>query len=278
MTNIIKLKPLTPVAQLHLYLAWGCPFCHRILAALAVTGFANQISLTWTKNIKPDAGWEFNPLEEPLFSANSLQSLYQQLEPEKEQRYSVPLLVDKKSKTILSNESTDIVRLVSFGFNGKLIPSIELAPNEHLEKIDSKNKWLHEQINRAVYLVGFATEQQNYQSKLIALFNALDEIEIYLSEHLYLVGNQLTESDLFLLATLDRFDTIYYELFRCNLRHIADYPFLSEYHSRLKSIDSLHSTYQELLTVEHYFLSTMHVRGEIRDLNPSKKIPARYLS
>jgi putative glutathione S-transferase len=277
MSNSIKLIPITTETQLHLYLAWGCPFCHRVLAALAVSGLQEKLSITWTKNIKADAGWEFNRLEEPLFNAKSLQSLYQQLEPEKKQRYSVPLLVDKKSLTILSNESSEIVRFISFGFNNRYRTDKELVPVEHLQMIDKKNQWLHERVNRAVYLIGFATEQSDYEKKLAGLFDALDEIESYLSEHSYLVGGQLTESDLFLLATLERFDTIYFWLFRCNLRRIADYPFLSEYHKRIKNIGSLDSTYQEQLTVEHYFLSTMHVRGEIRDLNPSKKIPARYI-
>jgi putative glutathione S-transferase len=110
MSNFIKLIPNTADTQLHLYLAWACAFCHRVLATLAINGLQEKLSITWTKNIKPDAGWEFNRLEEPLFNAKSLQSLYQRLEPEKEQRYSVPLLVDKKSMTILSNESTEIVR------------------------------------------------------------------------------------------------------------------------------------------------------------------------
>ena len=262
--------------QLHLYLAWGCPFCHRILASLAITKLDDNISITWMENIKGEAGWKMCFIEDPLFNSDSLKAVYQQLEPTVEHRYSVPLLVDKKNNLLLSTSSPEIVRYVAKGFDDSFSVAYDLIPNKLIKDIDEMNQWLHDKINRAVYLVGFATQQSDYEYKLNALFKALDELEERLKKQLFLFGNQLTESDLYLLATLERFDNIYFCLFKCSLKRIADYPALFRYHNQLRGMESLASTFQPLLTKEHYFMSTMHVLGEARELNPSKIIPIDY--
>lgn len=264
--------------QLHLYLAWGCPFCHRILAVLAITKLENNISITWMENIKGEAGWKMNFLNEPLFSSDSLKTVYQQLEPTVKHRYSVPLLVDKKNNILLSTSSLEIARYITKGFDGTFPVAYDLLPNALIKDIDEMNLWLHDKINRAVYLVGFATEQPEYEYKLNALFKALDELEKRLKKQLFLFSDQLTESDLYLLATLERFDNIYFCLFKCSLKRIADYPALFRYHKQLRGMKSLASTFQPVLTKEHYFMSTMHVLGEARELNPSKIIPVDYYS
>jgi putative glutathione S-transferase len=274
-----KLNTFTSIRnnrQLHLYLAWGCPFCHRILAALAITKLDDNISITWMENIKGEAGWKMNFIEDPLFNSDSLKAVYQQLEPTVEHRYSVPLLVDKKNNLLLSTSSPEIVRYVAKGFDDAFSVAYDLIPNKLIKEIDEMNQWLHEKINRAVYLVGFATEQSDYEYKLNKLFKTLDELEERLKKQLFLFGNQLTESDLYLLATLERFDNIYFCLFKCSLKRIADYPALFRYHNQLRGIESLASTFQPVLTKEHYFMSTMHVLGEARELNPSKVIPIDY--
>jgi putative glutathione S-transferase len=262
--------------QLHLYLAWGCPFCHRILASLAITKLDDKISITWMENIKGEAGWKMYFTEDPLFNSDSLKAVYQQLEPTVEHRYSVPLLVDKKNNLLLSTSSPEIVRYVAKGFDDAFSVAYDLIPNKLIKDIDEMNQWLHDKINRAVYLVGFATQQSDYEYKLNELFKALDELEERLKKQLFLFGNQLTESDLYLLATLERFDNIYFCLFKCSLKRIADYPALFRYHNQLRGMESLASTFQPVLTKEHYFMSTMHVLGEARELNPSKIIPIDY--
>jgi putative glutathione S-transferase len=162
--------------QLHLYLAWGCPFCHRILAALAITKLEDNISITWMENIKGEAGWKMYFLDEPLFNSDSLKAVYQQLEPTVEHRYSVPLLVDKKNNILLSTSSSEIVRYITKGFDGTFSVAYDLLPNKFIKDIDEMNQWLHDKINRAVYLVGFATQQPDYEEKLNELFKALDEL------------------------------------------------------------------------------------------------------
>jgi len=263
-------------SQLHLYLAWACPFCHRILAALAITKLEAYISITWMENTKDEAGWKINPAEEPLFNVDSLKTVYQQLAPAVEHSYSVPLLVDKKNNILVSSSSADIVRYITKGFDDTYTVAYNLMPNQLDEAINEMNRWLHDKINRAVYLVAFATEQSDYEDKLNELFKALDKLERQLTEQSYLFGNQLTESDLYLLATLERFDNIYFHLFKCSLKRIADYPALSRYLNHLRNIGSLATSYQAALTKEHYFISTMHVLGQARELNPSKIIPIDY--
>jgi len=270
MTINVTLKETENDTQLHLYLAWGCPFCHRVSAAIAVLGLNHLFTVTWMNNVKPDSGWKITAEEEPLFNASTLDILYQKLGADKNQARSVPLLVNKVKSEILSTESTEIVRFISTGLNGLITPHIELAPEQFLQNINNKNEWLHGNVNRAVYLVGFATEESDYQNKLTHLFEALDEIEDHLNNNAFLIGHQLTESDLFLLATLERFDSIYYTLFRCNLRYIKDYPNLHSYHQRIRQISSLKKTYNNSLTLEHYSLSTMHVNGKIRHLSRNK--------
>ena len=262
--------------QLHLYLAWGCPFCHRILASLAITKLDDNITITWMENIKGEAGWKMYFIEDPLFNSDSLKAVYQQLEPTVEHRYSVPLLVDKKNNLLLSTNSAEIVRYVAKGFDDAFSVAYDLIPNKLIKDIDEMNQWLHDKINRAVYLVGFATQQSDYEYKLYELFKALDELEEQLKKQLFLFGDQLTESDLYLLATLERFDNIYFCLFKCSLKRITDYPALFRYHNQLRGMESLASTFQPVLTKEHYFMSTMHVLGEARELNPSKIIPIDY--
>lgn len=274
--NINTFTSMRNDRQLHLYLAWGCPFCHRILASLAITKLYDNISITWMENIKGEAGWKMCFIEDPLFNSDSLKAVYQQLEPTVEHRYSVPLLVDKKNKLLLSTSSAEIVRYVAKGFDDAFSVAYDLIPNKLIKDIDEMNQWLHDKINRAVYLVGFATQQSDYEYKLNELFKALDELEERLKKQLFLFSDQLTESDLYLLATLERFDNIYFCLFKCSLKRIADYPALFRYHNQLRGMESLASTFQPELTKEHYFMSTMHVLGEARELNPSKIIPIDY--
>ena len=259
--------------QLHLYLAWGCPFCHRVLATLVLTGLKDHVTYTWMRNIKSEAGWEIEPGNDPLFGATFLRDIYEQLEPGAGHRPSVPLLVDLSSKTFLSSSSAEITRYFARGMNGSCSVSRELSPVELVEQIDGMNAWLHDHVNRAVYTVGFTTEQANYEEKVGKLFSSLDELESRLAAQSYLMGNTLTESDLYLLPTLERFDSVYYLLFKCSYRRVAEYPALSDYRERLRTIDGIAETYNHKCTKEHYFCSVMHVGGEVRDLNPSRLVP-----
>lgn len=263
----------TDKTMFHMYVARGCPFCHRVLATLALTGLKDQVTYTWMRNVKSEAGWEIEPGKDPLFGANFLREVYEQLEPGAGRRKSVPLLVDLSSKTLLSISSAEMTRYFARGMNGAHSVPRELSPVDLVEQIDAMNAWLHSHVNRAVYTVAFATEQADYEEKVGNLFRSLDELESRLTTQSYLLGNTLTESDLYLLATLERFDSVYYPLFKCGYRRIADYPVLSNYHERLAAIDGVAETYSHACTKEHYYRSVMHVDGQVRDLNPSRLVP-----
>lgn len=259
--------------KLHLYLAWGCPFCHRVYAAICITGLSSLVSITWTKNIKNSSGWKIGNGEDPLFGLTSIKEIYRKIAPEKSLKPSVPLLVDLEQRQFLSSESAEITRLFSSGLGGLFPVITNIAPEHLIDSIDSWNQWLHENINRRVYQVGFSTSQQDYEKNVGELFQALDSLEGILATQPFLLGEQLTESDLYLFATLIRFDSVYYPLFKCSYRRIVDYDALAGYMLRLREIEPIESSFDEYLIRQHYFCSTMHVGGEERILNPSRIIP-----
>tara|TARA_R110002072_G_scaffold170552_2_gene324280 strand:- start:229523 stop:230380 length:858 start_codon:yes stop_codon:yes gene_type:complete len=259
--------------KLHLYLAWPCPFCHRVFAALVISGLSEQVSITWMRTIKKTTGWEIAAGGDPLFGETTLKRIYEKLDPSESHPPSVPLLVDLISGKLLSANSAEITRYISTGMNDRFPVKQQLAPPQIIGDINNMNQWLHENINRAVYHVGFATKQSVYEIRVSELFNAIDMLDQRLGQQPFLMGDRLTECDLYLLATLVRFDPVYYPLFRCSYRHIADYPVLSDYLNRLCTMEGVADTYNISLNKQHYYCSVMHVDGEIRDLNPSRIIP-----
>ena len=263
----------TSDSKLHLYLAWGCPFCHRVIAALTLAGLNEQVTITWMANIKGSEGWQIRAGDDPLFAATSLRTVYEALGATKDSRPSVPLLVDISTRELLSTSSSAITRFFVRGMQGAYPVNLDLTPVHLVAKIDSTNAWLHDNVNRAVYAVGFASKQRDYETKVERLFQSLDELDQLTSDRFFLFGDAITESDLYLLATLVRFDTIYYPLFRCSYRRIADYPGLSAYLDRLLSIDGISSTFDHALNKQHYYCGVMHVGDEVLEFNPSRLVP-----
>lgn len=261
--------------QLHLYMAQGCPFCHRVVASLSLTGLADAVSVSWMQNIKDQDGWLIAQDEDPLCDARRLSGVYKALEVEGDNRASVPLLIELQTRKLLSASSADITRLITTGLAGRQAVSRNLVPQNSAAHIDQLNRWLHRRINRKVYQVGFARSQSEYQQLLVELFEDLDKLEARLAHREFLLDSGLSESDLFLFATLIRFDSVYYSLFKCSYKRIADYPALSSYLRRLCAIDAINSSYDDELIREHYFCSVMHVDGEVRQLNPSRIIPLK---
>ena len=275
------LKSIIPApvesTRLHLYAASACPFCHRVIAALELTGLSSNVSFTWMQNVKDIEGWAINPDAEPAFNEDYLSAVYERFDPKTEHRPSVPLLVDLSTKSILSTSSTEMTHYFSKGMNGTHELSVDLYPTHLSEEIDRLNGWLHDNINRAVYLVGFSRNQTDYESKVKDIFNSLDEIENRLSKQDYLFGNTLTESDLYLFATLVRFDEIYFPLFKCSYRLIKDYSALSAYLNGLLSISELGGTVNLGSFKEHYYKSVMHVGDNPLTLNPIGTVPVNML-
>ena len=266
--------PIEPSkAPFRLYAAWGCPFCHRVLAGLHLTGLADRMNITWMKDIKRDDGWEIEDDQDPLFGASLIREIYAATAPGEDHRPAVPILISESTRELVSTESPAMLRFVSTGFAGQYPTRVELCPEDLRQEINALNAWLHDRINRAVYTVGFAQQQSEYERKAYRLFEDLDAMEQRLADSDFLFGDRLTESDLFLSATLRRFDRVYSPLFRCSLKRVADYPALSSYLSRVIEQPGMSDSFSLDRTKRHYFKSLIHTNAGTLNPNPSGIVP-----
>jgi putative glutathione S-transferase len=260
-------------AAYHLYAAWGCPYSHRVLGALHAAGLADKLPVIWMKDVKREPGWEIEEGTDPAFGARYLSEVYPQADPAGDHRPAVPLLIDLANRRIVSTMSRDITRFVADGFGGFHPVRRRLNSPGTRAEIDALTPWINERINRAFYRVGFARDQESYESEACALFAGLDAMEARLAEQPYLVGEELSEADLFLFPTLARFDAIYHPIFRCSLRRIADYPALSAYLERLLADPDLAVSFDLDRAKRNYFRSVIHRLDGIYEPNPSGIIP-----
>ncbi|CRG91792.1 Glutathione S-transferase omega-like 2 [Talaromyces islandicus] len=222
-----------------LYINLGCPWAHRTNIVRSLKGLEDIIQLVKVGRGNGNIMWEFNGTDgsdekEPLYGFNYLKDLYLKVEPGYEGRYTVPLLWDKKTERIVSNESSDIIRMFYSEFDD-LLPAERredkirgLYPEHLRSEIDAMNVWVYNQINNGVYKSGFATSQEAYDANVYALFEALDRVEKHLGEpghQPYLFGDHITEADIRLYPTIVRFDVAYHPVFKCNIKMIRhDYP------------------------------------------------------
>ena len=181
-------------------------------------------------------------------------------------RVTVPVLWDKKTKTIVSNESSEIIRMFNSAFDGIGASAGDYYPRNLQGEIKKLNRLIYNTVNNGVYKAGFATTQQAYESAITPLFKTLDWLESHLAKHRYLVGNQITEADWRLFTTLVRFDPVYYGHFKCNLRRVADYTNLSGYVRDLYQQTGISST----VNMEHI---KRHYYGSHETINPTKIVP-----
>ncbi|KAH9852337.1 glutathione S-transferase [Lenzites betulinus] len=219
----------------HLYVAYACPWANRTLIVRKLKGLENIIGVTVVSPRLSEHGWPFGDVDpfpgaepDPLYNAQYIKDIYLRADPQYEGRFTVPLLWDKKTETVVNNESSEIIRILNSAFN-ELLPadqaSIDLYPEAHRAQIDEINEWVYDTVNNGVYKAGFATTQQAYEAAVVPLFDSLDRLEKILAGKDYLVGGQLTEADIRLFVTIVRFDPAYYGNFKCNLRSIRDgYP------------------------------------------------------
>ncbi len=234
--------PFTPDhGRYHLIVAWNCPWAHRTLLTRAVLGLEDAISVSTAKPARTNQGWVFDesgPFADTEFSASAAHEIYAKQSPGYTGRVTVPILWDRQSKQIVSNESADIVRMIAQTFD----PEQRLSPAQLLPQIDTWNDLIHARINNGVYRAGFARTQNAYDSAVTDLFAALDEVEKHLATHTTLVGDRLTEADLRLFPTLARFDVAYHYAFKCNLAKLTDYPNLWDYARAIYAIEGVAET------------------------------------
>jgi putative glutathione S-transferase len=250
----------------HLYVARACPWCHRTMIFRQLKRLEDVISINFVAPAMLDHGWEF-PEPDPLTGARYVYELYQQADPLYTGRATVPVLWDKETHTIVSNESSDIIRMFNSVFDEITHDLTNYYPEALAGEIDEVNARIYDTVNNGVYRAGFATRQEAYERAVRELFTSLDWIEDRLGERRYLLGDLLTEADWRLFPTLVRFDAVYYGHFKCNLRHIYEYPALWGYTRELYQLPGIAQT----VAIDEY---KAHYYGSHRNLNPTGIIPA----
>lgn len=255
----------------HLYVALICPWASRALIARKLKGLEALIGVTVVEPQLGAQGWRFGNFPgaqpDPLNNAQYLHEIYTRVAPDYSGRATVPVLWDRKTATIVSNESADIVRMFNSGFGDLADNRIDLYPAALRADIDALNESLYPRLNNGVYRAGFATTSVSYQQAFNDVFSQLDELEALLSDgRTFLLGERLTETDIRLFVTLIRFDVAYHGLFKCNLRRIRDYTLLNRY---LKSMLSV-SGVRETVNIDHIKQGYYSIKA----LNPNGIVPA----
>lgn len=254
----------------HLYVSYACPWAHRTLIYRALKGLEDIISVSVVHPLMPAESWVFG--EYPGATADTvngckkLLEVYQIAEPDFDGMVTVPVLWDKKRKTIVNNESSEIIRMFNSVFDQWGRAEIDFYPDALRDEIDTINKTVYDNINNGVYRTGFAKTQTAYEQAYDSLFAALDEIEQRLSQQRYLTGDTITEADWRLFPTLVRFDPVYVGHFKCNKKRIADYPNLWAYTRELYQYPGIAQT----VNLDHIKL---HYYASHRDINPTGIVP-----
>ena len=218
----------------HLYVSLACPWAHRTLIVRALKGLQQQISYDVVHPLMLESGWTFDSdfpaaTGDRINQKQFMHQIYTQCDPGYTGRVTVPVLWDKLNQTIVSNESSEIIRMLNSGFNEIGANELDLCPESLQVEIDQWNEFIYEPINNGVYKAGFATTQEAYDDAVVTLFDQLDRLEETLTTRRFLVTDQLTETDIRLFTTLIRFDPVYVQHFKCDRKRIAEYPALSNY-------------------------------------------------
>lgn len=249
----------------HLYVSLACPWAHRTLILRTLKGLEPHIDVTVVCPDMLGEGWQMG-LPEPLFGYTRLHQIYTHAKPDYTGRVTVPVLWDKQTQTIVSNESSEIIRMFNREFDQLTGNTIDYYPKPLRSLIDEWNEFIYPAINNGVYRCGFATTQEAYEEADEQLFSALDRVERHLETHRYLAGNQMTEADWRLFTTLIRFDAVYVGHFKCNKQRIADYPNLNGYLKELYQVEGIAQTTDFYHIKRHYYFS--HI-----SINPTQIVP-----
>jgi len=265
----IKNKPDAMFApesgRYHLYVSLACPWAHRTLILRKLKQLEEHIDVTVVCPDMLSEGWQMG-LPEPLFGHRRLHQIYTEAKSDYTGRVTVPVLWDKKHNTIVSNESSEIIRMFNSEFNQLTGNQDDYYPAGLRPLIDEWNDYIYPNINNGVYRCGFATSQEAYEEAYDNLFAALDRVDAHLATHRYLAGEQITEADWRLFTTLIRFDAVYVGHFKCNKQRIADYPHLSGYLRELYQIDGIRETVDFYHIKRHYYFSH-------KTINPTQIVP-----
>jgi putative glutathione S-transferase len=254
----------------HLYVALSCPWAHRTVILRKLKGLDDAVSMSVVEPVQHESGWEFGngpgATPDTVNGKALLAEVYLIADPHFTGRVSVPALWDKQRRTIVNNESAEIIRMFNSAFDRFTNVTTDYYPQELRAEIDAINQRVYENVNNGVYRAGFATAQAAYEEAFHGVFTVLDEIEARLSRQRYLAGSRITEADWRLFTTLIRFDAVYYGHFKCNLRRIIDYPNLSNYLRDLYQVPGVAETVNMDHIKRHYY-------GSQRKVNPTGIVP-----
>ncbi len=243
----------------HLYVSLACPWAHRTLIYRKLKGLEKMIDLSVVNPYMRENGWTFQPHEgviaDPIHNADFMHQIYTKAKPDYTGRVTVPVLWDKQTNTIVSNESAEIIRMFNRAFDDVGAIPLDLYPEHLQQQIDELNDFIYPKINNGVYKAGFATKQEVYQQAVHELFDALDKIDVILQKQRYLTGDTITEADWRLFTTLVRFDAVYVGHFKCNLKRIVDYPNIWGYLKELYQVAGVKETVNMHHIKHHYYAS-----------------------
>lgn len=254
----------------HLYVSLACPWAHRTLIFRKLKKLEAHIDVSIVSPDMMDQGWTFNQSEgssgDALFSSDYMHQIYTRHKQDYSGRVTVPVLWDKKNACIVSNESSEIIRMFNSAFNDITGDSQDFFPENLRDQIEAINALVYENINNGVYRSGFATTQEAYEQAYTNLFSALDQIEALLNKRSYLVGDQITEADWRLFTTLIRFDAVYHGHFKCNRQRLEDFPAISNYVRELFQWPGVAETVDFHHIKRHYYFSHATI-------NPTRVVP-----
>lgn len=259
------------VGRYHLYVSHACPWAHRTMIVRALKGLEEVISVSVVHPLMPEESWVFGEYpgatEDHINHAHYMSENYMKANPNFNGLVTVPVLWDKKQQTIVNNESSEIIRMLTSAFNEfAKDKELDLYPKALQEQIDLVNKPIYDNVNNGVYRCGFATSQAAYERAYDRLFSTLDELEEHLAKQRYLLGSQITEADWRLFTTLVRFDAVYYSHFKTNKKRLMDYENLWAYTRELYQIPGVAETVNMDHIKYHYFASH-------KSINPTGIVP-----
>jgi glutathionyl-hydroquinone reductase len=254
----------------HLYVSYACPWAHRTIIVRRLKRLEDVIGLSAVDPVRDERGWAFTDERrcgpDPVNGFRFLSEAYRASDPSFDGRVTVPVLWDRVTGGIVSNESADIIRMLNSAFDAWGDTGVDLYPRELREEIDRVNARVYATVNDGVYRSGFAGSQEAYEEAVYPLFETLDWLDERLAAQCYLVGGRITEADWRLFTTLVRFDPVYVGHFKCNIRRIADYANLSGYLRELYQVPGVAETVDFDHIKRHY-----HVTH--RTINPTGIVP-----
>ncbi|WP_022707886.1 glutathione S-transferase family protein [Paracoccus zeaxanthinifaciens] len=244
----------------HLYVSHACPWAHRTMIFRALKGLEDHVDVSVVHPEMLSEGWEFRTdfdgaTGDRQFGYDYLREVYLRAQPDASGRVTVPVLWDRETGTIVSNESADIIRMFNSAFDAITGNDDDYHPEDLRPAIEKVNARVYDTVNNGVYKAGFATSQDAYDKAVGPLFDSLDSIEGLLGQHRYLTGDRITEADWRLFTTVIRFDAVYHTHFKCNRRRIVDHPSLWGWARELYQWPGVAGTVHPDHFMRHYYYS-----------------------